>query len=137
MSSISSINSKNKYNKKERIVKDKIQNNNMFFTNKINKNILNDINNKSLNNYLNMNINVNINLNNNNFIKESFNSSLDSNNMDEENEKKEQYEMDLNDNNKIIITPIITNENINTINNQEKTESNKNDDSFILDIKDN
>ena len=45
--------------------------------------------------------------------------------------------MDLNDNNKIIITPIITNENINTINNQEKTQSNKNDDSFILDIKDN
>ena len=84
-----------------------------------------------------MNINVNINLNNNNLIKESFNSPLDSNNMDEKNEKKEQYEMDLNDNNKIIITPIITNENINTINNQEKTESNKNDDSFILDIKDN
>ena len=127
MSSISSINSKNKYNKKERIIKDKIQNNNMFFTNKINKNILNDINNKSVNNYLNMNINVNINLNNNNFIQETFNSSLDSNNIDEENEKNEQYEMDLNDDNKIIITPITTNENISTVNN-------KNDN---FDIKDN
>ena len=82
-----------------------------------------------------MNINVNINLNNNNFRKESFNSSSESNN--EDNEKNEQYEMDLNENNKIIISPITTYENANTINNNIKTESSKNDDSFVLDIKDN
>ena len=114
------INSKNKYNiqKKEKIIKDKLKKNNILFTDKINKNILNDINNKSVNNYLNMNINVNINLNNNNFMQETFNSSLDSNITDEENEKNEQYEMNLNDNNKIIITPITTNENISTVNNK-------------------
>ena len=49
--------------------------------------------------------------------------------MDEENEKNEQYEMNLNDNNKIIITPITTNENINTVNNKNGN--------FNLDIKDN
>ena len=50
------INSKNKYNiqKKERIIKDKLEKNNILFTDKINKNILNDINNKSVNNYLNI-----------------------------------------------------------------------------------
>ena len=133
----SGINSKNKdiIIKKERIIKNKTLNNNIFFTNKINKSILNDINNKNVNNYLNMNINVNVNLNNNNFRKESFNSSSESNN--EDNEKNEQYEMDLNENNKIIITPITTYENANTINNNIKTESSKNGDSFVLDIKDN
>jgi len=133
----SGINSKNKdiIIKKERIIKNKTLNNNIFFTNKINKSILNDINNKNVNNYLNMNINVNINLNNNNFRKESFNSSSESNN--EDNEKNEQYEMDLNENNKIIISPITTYENANTINNNIKTESSKNGDSFVLDIKDN
>ena len=68
-------------------------------------------------------------MNNINFIQETFNSSLDSNIMDEENEKNEQYEMNLNDNNKIIITPITTNENINTVNNKNGN--------FNLDIKDN
>ena len=68
-------------------------------------------------------------MNNINFIQETFNSSLDSNIMDEENEKNEQYEMNLNDNNKIIITPITTNENISTVNNKN--------DNFNLDIKDN
>ena len=90
---------------------------------------------------MNMNINVNINLNNNNnnFIQESFNSSLDSGNYDENKEINEQYEMDLNDNNKIIITPIITTENIDRMDsrsNSIKSESNNND-SFILNIKDN
>ena len=100
---------------KQRIIKDKIRKNNVFYTNKINKS---DINNNNINNYLNMNINVNINLNNNNL--ESFNSSLDSKEEDdnEEIEKNGQYEMDLNENNKIIITQITTNENFNRKNNR-------------------
>jgi hypothetical protein len=108
--------------KKER----KIKKNNKLFENKKN----NKLNNKNVNNYLNMNINVNINLNNNKYIQESFNSSGDSN--DNNNEKNEQYEMNLNDNNKIIITPITTNENQN-----ELTSNNSdNDDSFTLDMED-
>ena len=138
-----SINSKstiNIYNKEKRkIKKDKFQNN-YFYSNKINKNLFNDLNNNQVNSYLNMNINVNINLNNNNFIQNSFNSSSDSNNIVENNEKNEQYEMDFNDNNKIIITPIITNENIDELNNKNNilnTDSlSNNNDSFILDIND-
>ena len=104
----------------------KIKKNNKLFENKKN----NELNNKNVNNYLNMNINVNINLNNNKYIQESFNSSGDSN--DDNNEKNEQYEMNLNDNNKIIITPITTNENQN-----ELTSNNSdNDDSFTLDMED-
>ena len=130
MSSINSRGTKKyKIKKKERTIKDNLQNNNIFFTNKLNREIFSDINNKQVNNYLNMNINVNINLNNNNnnnnkYIQESFNSSLDS-----KDSKNEQYEMDL-DNNKIIVTPIITNEHKNNSINV----SNSNDDSFILDI---
>ena len=48
--------------------------------------------------------------------------------------------MDFNDNNKIIITPIITNENIDELNNKNNilnTDSlSNNNDSFILDIND-
>ncbi len=144
MSNIGSGSSRNKYvNKnKEKKLKDKIQRN-IIYTNKINKDIFNDINNSKVNNYLNMNMNINVNINlnnnNNNFIQESFNSSLDSGNYDENNEINEQYEMDLNDNNKIIITPIITTENIDRMDsrsNSIKSESNNND-SFILNIKDN
>ena len=110
-------------NKKQRIIKDKLQKNNIFSTHKINKDILTDNNNKkNIQNYLNMNINVNINLNNNNnnYIDGSFNSSTSSNGTNEEKNKNEQYEMDINDKNKIIITPIITSDNYkhqNSINN--------------------
>ena len=142
---MSGINSKNKLGlkKKERIIKDKLQNNNLFYTHKVNKDIFNGINNNNVNNYLNMNINVNINLNNkNNGYQESFNSSLDSKNIEENDEtsEHEQYEMDLNNNNKIIITPIITTENknkLNTKNNSINSESNNNEDSFVLDFEDN
>ena len=142
---MSGINSKNKLGlkKKERIIKDKLQNNNLFYTHKVNKDIFNGINNNNVNNYLNMNINVNINLNNkNNIYQESFNSSLDSKNMEENKDQNEheQYEMDLNNNNKIIITPIITTENknkLNTKNNSIYSESNNNEDSFVLDYDDN
>ena len=137
MSGINSKNTKNKsIKKKERIIKD----NNLFYTHKVNKDIFNGINNNNVNNYLNMNINVNINLNNKNQdYQESFNSSLDSNDKEEGNEQNEQYEMDLNNNNKIIITPIITTENknkLNSKNNSINSESNENDDSFVLDFDD-
>ena len=136
----SSIN-KNNNNQKIRIIKDKLENNNIFYSNKINKDIFNDLNNNNkINQYLNMNINVNINLNNNNFIQNCFTSSSDSIHIDENNEKNKQYEMDLNDNNKIIITPIISNENIIELNNKNNSvnidSSSDNYDSFILDVND-
>ena len=86
----------------EKKIKDKYH-----FTNNNNKDLFSDINSSKVANYLNMNmnINVNINLNNNKDIQESFNSSLDSDNCEDKNKK---YEVDLNDNNKIIITPITT-----------------------------
>ena len=136
----SSIN-KNNNNQKIRIIKDKLENNNIFYSNKINKDIFNDLNNNNkINQYLNMNINVNINLNNNNFIQNCFTSSSDSIHIDENNEKNKQYEMDLNDNNKIIITPIISNEKIIELNNKNNSvnidSSSDNYDSFILDVND-
>ena len=129
---------KTKNKKKERIINDQLQRRNIFYTKKINNNIFN-IKNNNVNKYLNMNINVNINLNNNNSIYNNYNSSLDSGNFNRLNENIEQYEMDLNDNNKIIITPITTidnNDNKNNINNNDSLnkESNKNDESFILSI---
>ena len=139
MSNLIRKNSNNNFTnkKKERIIKNNIPIKNIFYTNKLNNNILNDVNNKIVNNYLNMNmnINVNINVNNNNYIQRSFNSSLDSDIMDEDKEKNELYEMDLNENNKIIITPMITTENIDTKNSNIKYESNN--DSFISEINDN
>lgn len=106
--------------------------------NEVNSNLKIQKRNISMKGYSNI-ININLNNNNNNFIQESFNSSLDSGNYDENKEINEQYEMDLNDNNKIIITPIITTENIDRMDsrsNSIKSESNNND-SFILNIKDN
>ena len=155
MSSINSRGSVNKYKTKERNIKDKYQKRNSI-TNKINKDLFNDINNnQKVNNYLNMNINVNINLNNNPILQ-SFNSSLDSDDIGDSDEKSPQYEMDLNPNSKIIIKPIITHENKNTKNNEnddgdededdnkvdndsgDDNESSENDnyDDYVLSIKD-
>ena len=95
---------------------------------KINKDIFND---RNKNNYLNMNINVNININNNNYY-------LDKNKLDENNEESEAYEFELNEKNKIIITPIVSCENKNKYiqgNTSLITGSNKKDDNFTLDIK--
>ena len=137
--SLSSISNKNSFKnikslkKKQRIITDKLQNKNSFYINKINKGILKEINNKRIEKYINMNINVNINLNNNNYIQESFNSSLDSEEIEEDEKNEyEQYEMDLNEKNKIIITPIITNTNDNynqtkSIDNSKNSDDNNND----------
>ena len=71
------------------------------------------------------------------FIQTSFKSSLDREEVGEDGKNEyEKYEMDLNEKNKIIITPIITNDNYeqtNFINNNIKSD-NKNNDSNILDI---
>lgn len=108
----------------EKKIKDKYFNQSNPFTNNNNKDLFSDINSSKVANYLNMNmnINVNINLNNNKDIQESFNSSLDSDNCEDKNKK---YEVDLNDNNKIIITPITTtgnNDKIKTGNNTMQTD---------------
>ena len=72
------------------------------------------------------------------FIQTSFKSSLDSEEVGEDGKNEyEQYEMDLNKKNKIIITPIITNDNYeqtNFINNSIKSDNKKNNESYILDI---
>jgi hypothetical protein len=97
-SNVSSFGSLSLYKKK-----DKLNNSNLIYISKIND--------SKVNNYLNMNINVNINLNNKFLPQQSFNSSLDSDNFDENELTNSEYEMDLNENNKITIIPINTNEN--------------------------
>ena len=101
--------------------KDKLNNKNIFY--------INEINDARVNNYLNMNINVNINLNNKYLPQQSFNSSLDSDDIDESEQTNSGYEMDLNENNKITIIPINTNENKN-----KKLNKGENN-SFILNLK--
>ena len=101
--------------------KDKLNNKNLIYINEINDN--------RVNNYLNMNINVNINLNNKYLPQQSFNSSLDSDDINGSEQTNSEYEMDLNENNKITIIPINTNENKNKKLNKGE------DNSFILGIK--
>ena len=78
---------------------------------------INDIyqkNNNQINNYLNMNINVNINLNNNGINKYNYSSpSLDDNASYKTDEFEDQFEIKLDKNNKIIKSPIQSEENIN------------------------
>ena len=75
----------------------------------------NDIYQKSsnqINNYLNMNINVNINLNNNGINKYNYSTySLDDDAACNSDEYEDQYEIQLDENNKIIKSPILTEEN--------------------------
>ena len=126
LNNISHRNSLNKFNKKK-----------MFYNKEVSKDILNDINaNNNINNYLKMNINVNINLNNNYFDQSlsSFKSSLYSEEENDENIVKSKInEMDINDKNKLTVSPIVTNENENVNNDKELDAANN--DNFILDIK--
>lgn len=123
---------KNKNNinhQKERKIKD-ISQKYYSLNKKITKDLFGDKNNNKINNYLNMNINVNININNNNYIQKFY---LDRNKRDKNNEENEQYEMELNEKNKIIMTPIITYENKNTLNHRNSNisiESSINDENF-------
>ena len=124
-------NKKNDNNQKERKIGSILQKNLSLCKNKISKDLFKDKFNNKINNYLNMNINVNININNNNYY-------LDKNKLDENNEESEAYEFELNEKNKIIITPIVSCENKNKYiqgNTSLITGSNKKDDNFTLDIK--
>ena len=94
----------------EEIMKDNIKANSLFYIK--NNELLNDAKNQ-INNYLNMNINVNINVNNNKFNKNPYSTSSFENEDKFKNSIDEQSfcEIELNDNNKIIDTPIQTEEN--------------------------
>ena len=74
-------------------------------------------NKNQVNNYLNMNINVNINLNNVGSNKRLLSTSfLEGDGGDNKSyDYEDQFELDLDDNNKIIMTPIQTKENINDV----------------------
>ena len=94
----------------EGIMKDNIKANSLFYIK--NNELLNDAKNQ-INNYLNMNINVNINVNNNKFNQNPYSTSSFENEDKFKNSIDEQSycEIELNDNNKIIDTPIQTEEN--------------------------
>ena len=94
----------------DKIMKDNIKANSLFYIK--NNELLNDAKNQ-INNYLNMNINVNINVNNNKFNKNPYSTSSFENEDKFKNSIDEQSfcEIELNDINKIIDTPIQTEEN--------------------------
>ena len=94
----------------DRIMKDNIKANSLFYIK--NNELLNDAKNQ-INNYLNMNINVNINVNNNKFNKNPYSTSSFENEDKFKNSIDEQSfcEIELNDINKIIDTPLQTEEN--------------------------
>jgi len=105
---------------------------NTLFNKEVSKDILND--NNKINNYLNINVNINL---NNNYFEQSLSSFKSSLYSEEENDeyiiKNKIYELDLNDKNKLTISPIITNENEN-INNDKELDA-INNGKIILDIK--
>ena len=74
----------------------------------------NNENKNQINNYLNMNINVNVNINNNGIHKFNYStSSLSEKNDNKSKDYEDQFEINLDENNKIIVSPIPTEENIN------------------------
>ena len=74
----------------------------------------NNENKNQINNYLNMNINVNVNINNHGIHKFNYStSSLRGENDNKSKDYEDQFEINLDENNKIIVSPIPTEENIN------------------------
>ena len=74
----------------------------------------NNENKNQINNYLNMNINVNVNINNHGIHKFNYStSSLCEENDNKSKDYEDQFEINLDENNKIIVSPIPTEENIN------------------------
>ena len=74
----------------------------------------NNENKNQINNYLNMNINVNVNINNHGIHKFNYStSSLSEENDNKSKDYEDQFEINLDENNKIIVSPIPTEENIN------------------------
>ena len=70
----------------------------------------NNENKNQINNYLNMNINVNVNINNHGIHKFNYSSEENDN---KSKDYEDQFEINLDENNKIIVSPIPTEENIN------------------------
>ena len=116
---IGSISSKNIIKRRlsiDAIMKDNIYPNNIFSLFNKSKEFLNE-NKNQINNYLNMNINVNVNINSNGFTKYNYTtSSLDEPDDYKSNNYEEQFEFELDENNKIIVSPINSEENINNDN---------------------
>ena len=88
----------------------------------------NNENKNQINNYLNMNINVNVNINNNGIHKFNYStSSLSEENDNKSKDYEDQFEINLDENNKIIVSPIPTEENINNDKNLSKQRNIEND----------
>ena len=88
----------------------------------------NNENKNQINNYLNMNINVNVNINNNGIHKFNYStSSLSEKNDNKSKDYEDQFEINLDENNKIIVSPIPTEENINDDKNLSKQRNMEND----------
>ena len=88
----------------------------------------NNENKNQINNYLNMNINVNVNINNHGIHKFNYStSSLSGENDNKSKDYEDQFEINLDENNKIIVSPIPTEENINDDKNLSKQRNMEND----------
>ena len=95
---------------------------------------LND-NKNQINNYLNMNINVNINLNNGGYNKYYYSNSSSEEEDDDYLSKDNQFEIELDDKNKIIVSPIQTNEDINEDENESYEKHTRNNYKFEMNNK--
>ena len=94
------------------MMKDNIYQNKIFALSYENNEFFKE-NKNQINNYLNMNINVNINVNNGGFNKPNYSSSSDEEDDYLSNDDEDQFEIELDDNNKIIVSPIQTKEDVN------------------------
>ena len=115
------------------IMREKIKNSKLLRLYQKNNEFSNDSKNQ-INNYLNMNINVNINLNNGGFNKHNYYSSSEED--DDYLSNDNQFEIELDDKNKIIVSPIQTNEDFNEEENIPYKKNKKNNYKFEMNNKD-
>ena len=115
------------------IMREKIKNSKLLRLYQKNNEFSNDSKNQ-INNYLNMNINVNINLNNGGFNKHNYYSSSEED--DDYLSNDNQFEIELDDKNKIIVSPIQTNEDFNEEENIPYKKNKKNNYKFEINNKD-
>ena len=115
------------------IMREKIKNSKLLRLYQKNNEFSNDSKNQ-INNYLNMNINVNINLNNGGFNKHNYYSSSEED--DDYLSNDNQFEIELDDKSKIIVSPIQTNEDFNEEENIPYKKNKKNNYKFEMNNKD-
>ena len=115
------------------IMREKIKNSKLLRLYQKNNEFSNDSKNQ-INNYLNMNINVNINLNNGRFNKHNYYSSSEED--DDYLSNDNQFEIELDDKNKILVSPIQTNEDFNEEENIPYKKNKKNNYKFEMNNKD-